>query len=165
MLWKEITHDSDIVDIRPIKDLENASTEVARYATSPADITKMSFENALDVYYATKHRRICGSWGTAKKVTLKPTPQDDRDDWTKVADFYFVNVQKEFDETAMSFWKAYKRDKPYNGPQIQNLSDVYKEELDILFSLCDLPKNEREWHMRIHRSRGKPLNNFFENLE
>jgi hypothetical protein len=165
MLWKEITHDSNIVDIRPVRDLENASTEVARYATSPADITRMDLEQAIDVYYSTKNRRICGSWGTAKKITLKPTPQDDQDDWSKVADFYFINVQKEYDKTAMSFWKCYKKDEPYNGPQIQNLMDVFKEEIDILSSVIDMPKNFREWNMRIQRNRSGPWTNFFKNSD
>lgn len=164
-LWHEITGDSYVVDIRPVKDLQNASTEVARYATSPADITKMPFEQAIDVYYATKNRRICGSWGTAKKITLKPTPQDDTDDWFKVADFYFVNVQKEYDATAMSFWKCYKKDLPYDGPKIQRETDVYKEELDILCSLQDLPRTDAEWHMRIQRNRSGPWSRYFRNEE
>jgi hypothetical protein len=160
-LWKEITHDSDIVDIRPVKDLENASTEVARYATSPADITRMSIEQSFDVYYSTKHRRICGSWGTAKKVTLKPTPQDDQDDWCKVADFYFVNVQKQYDKTALEFWKCYKKDQPYDGPRIQNESDVFEDELDILLSVRDLPETYQQFHMRLEEGRKRPWTKFF----
>ena len=74
-LWLKITGDSTIVDIRPVKDLEGCSNEVARYATSPADITAVDLERAMEIFYATKHRRICGSWGSAKSVTLKPTPQ------------------------------------------------------------------------------------------
>ena len=160
-LWHKITGDSFVADIRPVKDLENASTEVARYATSPADITRMDLDQAIDVYYATKGRRICGSWGSAKKVTLKPTPQDDPDDWCKVADFYFVNVQKEYDLTASDFWRCYRLDIPYNGPRIQNRSDVYKEELDILFSLEDMPMTYREFHMRLERNRSGPWSKFF----
>jgi len=160
-LWHKITGDSNIVDIRPVKDLENASTEVARYATSPADITRMSFCNSLDVYYATKGKRICGSWGTAKNVTLKPTPQDDREDWYKIADFYFVNVQKEYDKTALEFWKCYKRDQPYEGPRIQDDRDVFADELNILMSVEDLPKTVSEWHMRIQRNRSGPWKKFF----
>lgn len=164
-LWHEITGDSYIVDVSPVHDIENASSEVARYATSPADITKVPLDQAIDIYYATKNRRICGSWGSAKKCTLKPTPQDDQDDWFKVADFYFINVQKEYDKTAMDFWKCYKRDLPYDGPQIQHLSDVYKEELNILLAQCDQPTNFREWHMRIQRNRSGPWTRFFEKQE
>ncbi len=161
-LWHKITGDSNIVDIRPVKDLESASTEVARYATSPADITRMDLEQAVDVYYATKGRRICGSWGSAKKITMKPTPQDDRDEWFKVADFYFVNVQKEYDATVKAFWRCYKTDEPYNGPKLQHESDVFEDELNILLSLEDMPKTTSEWHMRIHRNRSGPWRRFFE---
>ena len=164
-LWKEITGDSKIVDIRPVKDLENASSEVARYATSPADITRMDLERALEVYYSTKNKRICGSWGTAKKVTLKPTPQDDQDDWCKVADFYFVNVQKQYSKTALEFWKCYKRDQPYDGPRIQDERDVFAEELNILRSLEDMPETYQQFASRVLRNRSGPWSNFFKEKE
>lgn len=160
-LWHEITGDSYVVDIRPVKDLENASTEVARYATSPADISAVPLEQSLEIYHATKNRKICGSWGTAKKVTMKPTKQDDVDDWIKVADFFFVNVQKEYEPIALAFWKCYKQDKPYDGPRVQDERDVYKEELDIMLSVLDMPKNEKEWHLRIQRNRSGPWAKFF----
>lgn len=160
-LWHKITGDSFVVDIRAVKDLKNVSSEVARYATSPADLTKVGLPQALDIHYSTKHRRICGSWGSAKSVTLKPTPQDDQDDWFKVADFYFVNVQKEYSKTALEFWKCYKRDLPYDGPQIQPDRDLYNDDLDILLSLEDMPKTAAEWHMRIQRNRSGPWSRHF----
>ncbi len=160
-LWHKITGDSYVVDIRPVRDLENASTEVARYATSPADLSSVSLEHALDVYHATKHRRVCGSWGSAKKVTLKPTPQDDIDEWEKVADFFFVNVQKEYDDKARAFWQCYKTGQPYDGPPIQPQKDLYQNELDILLSLEDLPQTPAQWHMRIQRNRDGPWSKFF----
>lgn len=163
-LWLKITGDSSIVDIRKVKDLENASTEVARYATSPADLSKMPFEQAMDIFYATKSRKICGSWGNAKGVTLKPTPQDDRDEWFKVADFFFVNVQKEFNEPALAFWKCYKQGKPYDGPRIQDRADVYEDELNILLSLEDMPRTDAEWHMRIQRNRSGPWSKHFQSV-
>ncbi len=160
-LWHKITGDSYVVDIRPVKDLENASTEVARYATSPADLAAVDTDQALVIHYATKHKRICGSWGSAKHVTLKPTPQDDTEDWIKVADFYFVNVQKEYSDDAKAFWRCYKRDLPYDGPQLQPEREIFKEELNILLSLEDLPQTVSEWHMRIQRNRSGPWTKFF----
>ncbi|MCK4960683.1 MAG: protein rep, partial [Planctomycetes bacterium] len=128
-LWHEITGDSFIVDIRPVKDLDGCSNEVARYATSPADIAAVNLDRALEIFYATKGRRICGSWGSAKSITLKPTPLEDTSEWTKVADFFFINVKKEFDPAVRTFWKCFKQGKPYEGPQLQKLTDVYREEL------------------------------------
>lgn len=128
-LWFTITGDSHVVDIRPVKDLEGCSREVARYATSPADITAVTFERALEIYYATKHRRICGSWGSAKSLVLKPTPLENTGEWTKVADFYFINVKKEHDPAVASFWKCFLCGTPYEGPQLQQLTEVFAEEL------------------------------------
>jgi len=161
-LWHKITGDSYVVDVRPVRDLENASTEVARYATSPADLTAVDLELALEVHYSTKNRRICGSWGTARQITLKPAKQEDQDEWFKVADFYFVNVQKNHSLSASEFWKCYRLDLPYTGPRLQADTEVYAEELDILLSLEDMPRTDAEWHMRIQRNRSGPWSRHFE---
>lgn len=152
-LWHKITDDSFIVDIRPVKDLDAASTEVARYATSPADLTKMSLESALDVYFATKDQRICGTWGTARGMVLRPTVQDDSDDWIKVADFYFVNVQKEFSDVAQNFWKCYKQDRAYTGPLVQDERDVFVEELAFIRETDPDPPNAWKHFMRVQERR------------
>jgi hypothetical protein len=127
-LWFQITGDSHVVDIRPVKDLEGCSREVARYATSPADITAVDLTHAMDIYFATKHRRICGSWGSATSLVLKPTPLEDTGEWSKVADFYFINIKKDYDPAVQTFWKCFKQGTAYEGPQLQPLIDVYAEE-------------------------------------
>ena len=161
-LWHKITGDSTIVDIRPVKDLEGCSNEVARYATSPADIAAVDLERALDIYYSTKHRRICGSWGSAKSITLKPKPADDYDMWEKVADFYFINVKKEFDPEARAFWKCFKQDIAYEGPQIQHLSEVYGEELDILLGVGYDTMDYNQFQNRIRQVRNADWKSHFE---
>lgn len=164
-LWHKVTGDSHVVDIRPVKDLENASTEVARYATSPADLSAVNIKQALDIHYATKNRRICGSWGTAKKIKLSPQKQDDTEEWVKVADFYFVNIQRSYSYKIAAFWRCYKLGHPYDGPQIQEDRDVFRDEMDILMSLEDLPKTDAEWYMRLKRNRDGPWTKFFEKKE
>ena len=130
-LWHKITGDSYVVDIRPVTDLENCSNEVARYATSPADITAVDLDRAIALYHATKHRRICGSWGSARSITLKPTPLEDTGEWTKVADFFFINIKKDYDPSVRAFWRCFKLGQPYDGPQLQPLTEVYREELAV----------------------------------
>lgn len=163
--WFKITGDSKIVDIRPVKDLEGCATEVARYATSPADITAVDLERALDIYYATKHRRICGSWGTAKSITLKPTPPDDNDSWTKVADFFFVNVKKDYDPKVLAFWKCFKKDLPYEGPAVQRLADVYSDEVDIMLGPAGENITPQQFDHKLREARGRTWRNFFANQE
>ena len=152
-LWHDITGDSFIVDVRPVKDLENVSSEVARYATSPADITRMTLEQSVDVYDATQGRRICGTWGNAKGMVLRPTPQEDTEEWAKVADFFWINLHKKYDTTVKAFWDCFVNDKPYNGPQLQPEVLVYADELDILLSPEPPPKNFQEHYMRVERNR------------
>ncbi len=130
-LWHKITGDSYVVDIRPVKDLDGCSNEVARYATSPADITAVTLQRAIEIYHATKHRRICGSWASAKSLVLKPTPLEDTSEWTKVADFFFINVKKDYDPECKIFWQCFTQGKPYDGPQLQKLTEVYAEELAV----------------------------------
>ncbi len=154
-LWHKITGDSYIVDIRPVKDIESAATEVARYATSPADVTAMSLDHALDVFYATKGRRICGTWGSARGLALRPTPQADADDWVKVADFYYINVKKQYDPDCKSFWECFKKDQPYEGPLVQDERDVFREELAFLSESDPDPPAAHKNFMRMLEVRSK----------
>ena len=160
-LWFEITGDSQIVDIRPVKDLAGCSREVARYATSPADITAVDLERAMDIYYATKHRRICGSWGSAKSLVLKPSPVEDTGEWTKVADFYFINVQKEFSDPARKFWKCFLRGTPYEGPQLQKLTAVFAEELLAFDASHHETLTSREFQRLIMKGRATDWRDFY----
>lgn len=148
-LWHKITSDSNIVDIRPVRDLEAASTEVARYATSPADIAAVDIDHAMEIYDATKNRRICGSWGTAKKVTLKPQPMEDTDDWERVADFFFINVSKEFNDVSRDFWRCFKKDLPYEGPEVQSLMEVHANIIDALASWDESPTDTWKFRKRV----------------
>jgi len=150
-LWLKITGDSFVVDVRPVKDLDNASTEVARYATSPADLTNMSLESAWDVFEATEGKRICGTWGNAKGMILRPTPQADSDEWSKVADFSWIAIRKEYDASAKIFWDCYCNRQPYNGPQLQPDITLYKEELDFLLEPDEISDQFRDFHRKRWR--------------
>lgn len=164
-LWFTITGDSHVVDIRPVKDLPGCSREVARYATSPADITAVDLERAMDIYHATKHRRICGSWGSAKSLVLKPVPLEDTGEWTKVADFYFINVQKEFSDPARKFWKCFLRGTAYEGPQLQKLTEVYREELLVYDSTCAEIIDYRTFIRMVTRGRAHDWQGFYGPLD
>ena len=164
-LWHKITGDSYVVDIRPVKDLDSCSSEVARYATSPADIAAVSLDRALEIYHATKHRRICGSWGSARSMVLRPRPLEDTGEWSKVADFYFINTTKQYDPRALEFWKCFQRGTPYEGPQLQKLTDVYKEELLALDSTNQEQLTNQQWNNIIFKGRESNWTGFYAPLE
>ena len=164
-LWHKITGDSYVVDIRPVKDVEACSNEVARYATSPADITAVDLGRALEIFDATKHRRICGSWGSARSMVLRPQPLEDTGEWTKVADFFFINVKRAYDPNVSAFWKCFKQGRAYDGPTIQKLTDVYREEL---LAFENTNQDILSWHQFqtiVSKGREHGWKDFYGNLD
>ena len=164
-LWLKITGDSSVVDIRRVKDAQSCSNEVARYATSPADITAVNLDRSLEIYYATKHRRICGTWGNARTLVLKPTPLEDTGEWTKVADFFFINVKRQYDSEVETFWKCFKRGLPYEGPQLQKLTDVYKEDLLAYDCTCQEHMTMTQFRNLIRKGREHDWKGFYGPLD
>ena len=161
-LWLKITGDSTIVDIRPVIDRDSACCEVARYATSPADLTTVDLDAAYEIYEATKSKRICGSWGSAKGLALRPTPAEDRDDWQRVADFFFVNVRKDFDPDCKAFWKCYQQDRPWEGPDLQDPRELFKDELSFLLEQDPDPPDWRHLPLLKHETTGNWASGFYD---
>ena len=160
-LWHKITGDSYVVDIRPVKDLDSCAAEVARYATSPADLNAVDLDQALEIYYATKHRRICGSWGTAKNIVLRPKNVEDDDTWYKVADFFFINCKRQFDPAVQEFWRCFKKNLPYDGPQLQLMTEVMKEELYVIDNTFTETLTPRQFQRIITATRDKDWKDFY----
>ncbi len=164
-LWHKITGDSHVVDIRPVTDLAGCSNEVARYATSPADITAVGMDRALEIFYATRHRRICGSWGSARTLTLRPTPLEHSGEWSKVADFFFINVQKDYDPKAKAFWQCFTRGEPYEGPPLQKLTDVFRHELAAHDSTSHEILDDRQFWRLVVKGRQHDWKGFYAPLD
>lgn len=80
-IWSSITHGSNVVDIRAVKDVKKTADYVARYATSPCKLDSLDFVDAIDVVDAVAGRRICGTFGSAKGLHLVPKKCPDSEDW------------------------------------------------------------------------------------
>ncbi|HUW47113.1 MAG TPA: protein rep [Dehalococcoidia bacterium] len=101
-LWSRLTCGSKIVDIRPIRDPVKAASEVARYASSPADISTMDPNDYVEVFQSLHSRKACGTWGSARKVSLKQPAAADADSWRSVGDWGLVReTQGQFLEADM----------------------------------------------------------------
>lgn len=77
--WKAVTGDSDIIDIRVIRQAKTAAEYVARYAARPAQLRNMPDDKAVECVDALHSRRLCGKWGTASEATLTPGPAYSRE--------------------------------------------------------------------------------------
>ncbi|MBA7623493.1 hypothetical protein ES703_30889 [subsurface metagenome] len=111
-LWHKITGDSKIVHIKAVTNPTNSVQHAARYCAEPCDLSGLSDIDALEVYYALKDRRICGSWGTARKISFRPKSPEDSKKWKWVGDYDHVHKLKDSHDMAGAIWKAYHLKKP-----------------------------------------------------
>lgn len=106
-LWERITLGSPVVDIRAVYDADKAADYVARYATSPADLTKLELDSTVEVFDAMHGRRIAGTWGTGRSVRMTPPKADDRDSWKHVGNWSTVTQTADCHEAAHLILKAW----------------------------------------------------------
>jgi len=90
-LWLKITGDSNIVDIRAVHNAKKSADYVARYAANPAELKDLDFESLVVIFDALHGRRICGTFGNAKKISLRAKrPADESGTWLKIADWELI---------------------------------------------------------------------------
>jgi len=86
-IWHKVTGDSDIVDIRAVRDKKKAAEYVARDAAKPSRLSDLTTSQAVEVMASMHGRRLCGTWGTAKSVKLTETPAAAREEYFSVCKY------------------------------------------------------------------------------
>ncbi len=109
-LWERITHGSPIVDVRIVRDPEKSADYVARYATAPANLKLLDTCDAVECFRALHGRRICGKFGTAEVVPLRPPKLDDKDEWLHVGGWSVVTQCADCHDAAALILKAWQSD-------------------------------------------------------
>ncbi len=110
--WLEITGDSEIVHIKPIKDAHRSASHTARYATEPCDLSKLDIADSCEVVMALKGKRILGSTGNAKAVQFKAKSDGDIKSWVVVGSYSYVRYLIDSDDRALKIYNAYLYDSP-----------------------------------------------------
>lgn len=83
-LWKQITGDSYIVDIRLIRSQDGIARYVTKYVTKPVDANLMRMENKLvEAMEALKGRKIAATFGSWRHLQL--TAADTEREWKPIA--------------------------------------------------------------------------------
>lgn len=108
LLWERITCGSPVVDIRAVRDPEKSADYVARYATSPANLIHLELSDAVECFRALHGRRICGTWGTARKVPLRPPKCDDFEGWRHIGGWSVVTQCADTHPAAALILKAWQ---------------------------------------------------------
>lgn len=104
--WCQVTHGSKVVDIRVVRYPGKTANEVARYAACPCDLSRNSLDDNVTVYHALHGRRICGTWGTAKGVPLKPPKDEHPELWENVGSESVVRGLRPTDPNARAILYA-----------------------------------------------------------
>lgn len=120
--WEVITQDSKIVNIKEVKDPEKMSEYVARYAARPSMLAGLEEPDRLELMTCLHGRRLVGTWGTARAISLRPAKPPDSEDWKHVGYFSTVVAMLGSDSRADSIWQAYKNDSEI--PEDCNLRDI-----------------------------------------
>lgn len=107
-IWCEITCGSMVTEIRSIKDPRGAANEVARYATSPGDISALSPDDGLSLVDAMHGRRICGTWGTGRGISLRPKSTIVKEEWENIGSWLAVMSSLDDSKEAKAIVHAWK---------------------------------------------------------
>lgn len=111
-LWLDCTGDSIIVDIRSIKDPDGCALEVARYAARPGPLKDLTLNDAVELVSVMHGRRICGTWGTGRKISLCPPKIDDKNKWSSVGSWGMVMRNRKTDVTCHAIYNAWSKNEP-----------------------------------------------------
>lgn len=111
-LWCKTTYGSHVVHIKSVTNPENSVRHAARYSAEPCDVSGLNLGDGLEVYYALQGRRICGTWGTARKISFRPKPPPDSKSWHTVGTWDMVLALKDYDDNAQAIWKCYHLEQP-----------------------------------------------------
>ena len=107
-IWLQITYTSSVVDIRPIKDPQKAANDAARYAAAPGSLVGLPLSKAVELVEAMHGRRICGTWGTARSVSLRPSRLQDSGKWQALGSWGLVTSNRLTDPNAKSIFLAWQ---------------------------------------------------------
>lgn len=110
--WLKITTDSNIVDIRAVKNAKATADYVSRYATSPCELSSLSTDDSIEVVDALDGRRMCGTFGSGKEIQLVPKKCPDADDWEDIGTYWSVVNFRHLDDNANAIFSAWRTSQP-----------------------------------------------------
>lgn len=138
-LWEQVTFGSPVIDIRRIHDVESMAAYVARYTARPAVLGSMTLEDRIEVIISLFRRRMCGTFGTAKAVTLTPPKVEDNSEWSDLGFYDEIVLKAKRDPLAKEILKAYYTDEPiseelftqFTGLPVHSMQIEYVPPTDI----------------------------------
>lgn len=140
-LWRKITQTSEIVHIRAVHDPEKTLAHNARYAARPSALIKIPESLWPELFYSFDGKRIAGTWGNAKSISLRPQKPDDLKKWVSIGGWKTVTRSLDSDDNAKAIFKAWQCDTPLD-------SDINMGEVEsFIDGITDEPRPPPEWEV------------------
>lgn len=111
-LWQRTTLGSMVVDIRKAGDSAKVAEYVSRYSARPSTLAELAVDDRAELVGALHGRRLLGTWGTAKAITLKMEKPDDARKWKYIGAWSTVHGCRNSDDNARKIILAWKLNKP-----------------------------------------------------
>lgn len=106
-LWLKITGNSKIVDVKMVRDPSDTATYVARYSARPAQLRHYHLALRIEIFAAMHGRRLCGSWGVAKGVSLSPPTSVESTKFVKLGSWSQVQHLRHSDIDAKTIYDCW----------------------------------------------------------
>jgi len=111
-LWELVTFGSPVIDIRRINNAASAASYVARYTARPAALAEMCIDDRVEVIEALFRKRLSGTFGNGKAVTLTPPKVEADGDWQYIGNFDDIVKKAKTDPNAKAILIAYNTYQP-----------------------------------------------------
>jgi len=106
--WSHITKGSYICDIKYVKNASRAAKYVARYCARPVNLSDHPMELRLQIFESFHGRRLNGTWGKAKDVSLSPSTQLAEGRFERLGSWSTIYHSRMSFSDAMAIYKAWK---------------------------------------------------------
>jgi len=123
--WATVTVTSKIIDIKKVDDKDKMAEYVARYAARPSLLSTLSLSDRNVLFESLHGRRLVGTWGSARSISLRPAKPPDAKDWKKVGEWWTVVNLIHDDWRAEAIWRSFRTDTPI--PEDCNILDLEDE--------------------------------------
>ena len=121
-LWEQVTFGSPVIDIRRVHDVDAMSSYVSRYTSRPAALKDMPLADACEVIEALYRKRLAGTFGTAKSITLTPPKIEATGDWNLVGGYDDIVRKAETCPKAKAILVAYNTYQPLSEQAFEDFT-------------------------------------------
>lgn len=106
-LWNQVTFGSPVLWIENMRDRDNAVDYVARYTSRPAMLKESPLADRVEIIEALFRKRLCGTFGNAKAVTLTPPKIEATGEWDYIGSYDDIVERAEYCPLSKAILIAY----------------------------------------------------------